>query len=125
MLKISGFSLIEVLVSLFLLSLIVLGFAATEIHALHTQRAAYNFNIAINQLQEMIECLRVLHGKKEITSLVASWNQQNQQVLPQGWGAVEGNDSVYIITIYWGKRVENCLHNTLGVSGCIKEEINI
>lgn len=119
--KILGFSLIEVLVSLFLLGLIVLGFAATEVHALHTQRAAYNFNVAIIELQGMIERVRVMRGRADLTSLLASWNQQNQEVLLQGWGTIEGNE----ITIYWGKRVGNCAHTTLGVSGCIREEIAV
>src|SRR5579862_5833322 len=97
-----GFSLIEVLISLFLLALILLGFDAMEIFALRNTRSAFYFNVATNQLQNMAERLRALTIHDDISQQERSWNLENQQVLPEGWGKVSGHYPTYTLTIFWG-----------------------
>lgn len=118
-------SLIEVLISLLLLSLILLGFDAMEIFALRENRAAYYFSVATNQLNSMIERLSALNSRDGLDQQVVIWNQQNQDVLPSGIGVVAGSYPRYTITIYWGEAQRACEKMRLGESGCLREEISI
>ena len=94
----SGFSLIEVLVSLLLLSFILLSFDAAEIVAFRKSRDAYYFSIAVNQLNAMKERLRVFKNHSGLEQQIELWNLQNQEVLPQGKGIVTEQQ----IKINWG-----------------------
>ncbi len=123
--KLFGFSLIEVLISLLLLSLILLGFDAMEIFALRENRAAYYFSVATNQLNTMLECLRALNSRDGLAQQIAIWNQQNQDVLPNGIGVVVGSYPMYTVTIYWGEIQHSCEKMRLGESGCLNEEVSL
>lgn len=98
----NGFSLIEVLISLLILSLILLGFDAMEIDALRENRNAYYFSVAENQLNSIAQ--RIQAHPQDITKQLMIWNQQNQQILPQGKGNVSGLFPNYIVTIFWGEK---------------------
>jgi hypothetical protein len=121
--RLAGFSLIEVLISLLLLSFILLGFDATEIYSARMIRATYYFNVASHQLNNITERLHMLENDMDIDENVAAWNAENQIVLPQGIGEVAGYYPNYIITIYWGKKTSSCEQNQQGNSGCIKSHI--
>ncbi len=114
-LRSTGFSLIEVLISLFLLSCLLLGLEATEIFSLRVNRSAYFFSVAENQLNSMAERLRVLDSNQDLAKQITIWNQQNQEVLPQGRGVMTGNT----LTIYWGGE-SSCPQNKFGQAGCLK-----
>jgi len=94
----SGFSLIEVLVSLLLLSFILLSFDSAEIAAFQKTRDAYYFSIAINQLNSMKERFRVFKNHSELEQEIKLWNLQNQEILPKGKGTVTAQQ----IKINWG-----------------------
>jgi Tfp pilus assembly protein PilV len=117
-----GFSLIEVLISLLLLSFILLGFDATEMYSVRAIRAAYYFDVATNQLNNMYERLRMLGADDDVSSQIIMWNKENQIVLPQGRGQVLGHFPDYTIIVYWGN-IPMCTHNQLGNSGCINQHL--
>lgn len=117
----SGFSLIEVLTSLLLLSFILLGFDATEIYSIRESRAAYYFDVANNQINNMSERLRMLKQDSDISSQVGIWNTENKTILPQGRGQVLRHFRDDTIIVYWGNIKEFCAHNQLGQSGCISQ----
>jgi prepilin-type N-terminal cleavage/methylation domain-containing protein len=100
---VAGFSLIEVLVSLLLLSIILLNFDAIEIYALHSLQDTYYFNVAAGQLNNMAERLRALGKYQGVDQQIEIWNNQNQQLLPKSKGIIEGKYPVYHLTLYWGE----------------------
>jgi Tfp pilus assembly protein PilV len=120
-----GFSLIEVLVSLLLLSFILLGFEAAEIYSLRAIRAAEYFNSATIQINNMSERLQIVAEQGSLLTQVAAWNSENNQVLPQGRGEVEGVYPMYRISIFWGDVSGHCEQNQLGNSGCISRKISM
>lgn len=123
--RLAGFSLIEVLVSLLLVSFILLGFEAAEVYSLRVIRAANYFNLANNQLANMVERLRVLGDSSSLLQETAAWNIQNNNLLPHGFGEITGHYPVYNITLYWGDIKPSCQQNSLGNSGCITQTITV
>ncbi len=120
----TGFSLIEVLISLMLLSLMLFGMDAMELMAVRDNRATYFFNVASNQAQDMAERLRVFAFAEDFRHSVAEWNQENQEVLPQGRGIITGAYPAYQITIFWGdEKPAQCQTIQLGPSGCLTEKV--
>src|SRR5690242_4208553 len=97
--KVSGFTFIEVIVSLLLLSLILLGFNAMQLQALRETQSAYDYSVAALQLNAMTERLRALDKWAGLQEQINIWNLQNKQVLPQGKGEVMG----HTIKITWGR----------------------
>lgn len=120
-----GFTLIEVLISLILLSLLLLGFNAMEMDALRSARAAYYFDLATQQLIAMTECLRVLGANQNLNEQITLWNLQNQDVLPAGRGTVSGSYPSYVIAVYWGKFSQECKQVKLGQSGCVQQRLQL
>lgn len=121
----AGFTLIEVLVSLLLLALMLLGFEAMQIYSLRETRAAFYFAVATNQLTAMVERLRALKEYEGLDKQISIWNSQNQEILPQGLGVVSGIYPSYTITIYWGKQQDECKQMQLGRVGCLSKKINL
>ncbi len=121
----SGFSLIEVLVSLLLLSLMLLGFDAMEIYALKQSRVAFYYSAAEQQLNNMRERLLSMSAQHDVETQLAAWNEENKTVLPQGFGSVQGEFPHYITTIFWGKMPHRCGEIKVGESGCLKEKVQL
>jgi prepilin-type N-terminal cleavage/methylation domain-containing protein len=120
-----GVSLIEVLISLFIFSLLLLGAAGMQFSALHQTESAYYFNIALEQLHSMTEHLHVTKGE-QIDTLQQSWNEQIQHQLPNGAGLIEGNFPHFSLTVHWGESSAHpCDRTTIGLSGCVKQAVNI
>ncbi len=111
MLKNTGFTLIEVVISLLLFSLVLLGFNAMQWQAVRETQSAYHFTVAASQLHAMTERLRALDKWSGLEQQIQKWNLQNQQVLPQGKGEVSGHYPAYTIKITWGK--SECLTQSL------------
>ncbi len=120
-----GFTLIEVLISLVLLSFILLGFDAMEVYSLRSARAAYYFHVAAHQLMSISERLRAMGQHFYIGEQVDIWNAQNKQLLPKGEGTVTGSYPNYEITIYWGDMPHVCQEIQLGQSGCVQKSMTL
>jgi prepilin-type N-terminal cleavage/methylation domain-containing protein len=121
----TGFSLIELLISLFLLSFILLGLDAIELYSMRKTRDSLMVNSAINQLNNMTEWLRVNGKNKNSHEQIATWNLQNAMLLPSGQGSVEGSYPTFSVSIFWGEYDNHtpCKKNQLGVTNCLREEI--
>lgn len=120
-----GFTLIEVLIGLILLSLIVLGFETMEIDSLRSTRAAYYFYLATQQLISMAERLHTLGKNQGLNEQIAIWNLQNKELLPAGRGTVSGSYPSYIIAVYWGRTQPECKQIKLGQSGCMQQRLQL
>jgi hypothetical protein len=97
-----GLTLLEVLVSLVLLMLMLLGFDAMQLSALRSAKSAYYLSVATQQVDVIVQRLSVL---KELFNgdAIAEWNIENQTVLPNGLGRVDGQFPNYRISINWGR----------------------
>ncbi|OGT37500.1 MAG: hypothetical protein A3F11_02465 [Gammaproteobacteria bacterium RIFCSPHIGHO2_12_FULL_37_14] len=116
----SGFSLIEILISFFILSLVLLGLDAVTITALREAKTAYFFSVATQQLNNLVERLTLIKNDK-VTDVLANWNVENQQALPHGRGTIITHYPIYQLNIFWGDNKSMiCNKNTIGNSGCLK-----
>lgn len=111
-----GFSLIEVLITLFILSFGMLGLAATQTQALRAQRNADAQSQAVQRVGAMLERLRIdRHGAlagtydqpcsddpgSAVSAQVRAWLAGLVNALPQAKGCIEvvGNDDVAMATV--------------------------
>lgn len=120
--RLAGFSFMEILVSLFLFSLILYSFDRLEIYALRQHQQAYFFNIATLQYLNMVERLRALQSSAGLSEQVVEWNRQNHLILPQGQGSVRGYFPTFTVSLYWGKPTAECNRPT---STCLEEKITV
>lgn len=98
---VKGFSLIEVLVALCVLSVGLFGIASLQSVALRRNYDAYLHSIAVTQLASMFDRLQVSTPEKELSI----WNRVNAKLLPQGKG--EYSPSSHLISIRWFSRSSN------------------
>ena len=93
-----GFSLLEILVALFILSFCLLGIAGLQNAALRHTQDAYLRSAAVVQVADMAERTLVCPvSGDEITA----WNTANAQLLPQGKGTYKNLKSGNKITLSW------------------------
>lgn len=98
--KINGFSLLENLIALAILSFGMLSFSHAEYYALTHCAHALNYSMAIMQLRNYLENKSV-DKKDSIT-----WQRDITEVLPQGQGDLDGK-------IYWSpcKEINHACEN--------------
>lgn len=153
----SGFSLIEVLVSVVVLSVGLLGLAGLQTNVIKFNHSAYLRSIAIYQTENIIDRMRsnkkgveanayiVGIAKKEsniksncnpcsATEIaeqdILTWNQSNNQLLPNGQGTIQTNGDLYIVTIMWdndrnGVTGTNCSGNSSVDLTCLQMDMDI
>lgn len=115
-----GIILIEVIISLLLISLWLLGLGAANFAALRETKSIYYYSVAQSQLQNIRQRLHTFK-QSDVAIQVAIWNEQNQQMLPQGVGMIKGTYPHYIAVIGWGGLTpESCRATKVGVMGCLR-----
>ncbi|MDX1900840.1 MAG: prepilin-type N-terminal cleavage/methylation domain-containing protein [Gammaproteobacteria bacterium] len=119
----SGFTFLEILVSLFLLSIALFGLDVIHLRTLRDTQSAWYFSLATLQLNNLSEQLHAMHSESELAAIIQEWNMQNQNVLPKGRGSVVKNSATYQVTIAWGNDSAPCTHNHIDISGCLREDI--
>lgn len=105
-----GLSLIEVLISLFILSLMLLGIDAMQLQTLNQSVSTYYFSVANQQVNNAMVNI-IFAGQQENFS---AWQEENKLVLPNGRGEINGQK----ITVYWGDEPK-CAGTIIGKSGCV------
>jgi len=119
----TGLTLLEVMISLCILSIAMLGFDVLQIAAMRQAKALFYGTIARQQVK-MIEELLMSAGENNSTDYIELWKKQNTEVLPRGRGQITGAYPQYGISIFWGGLSEGqCLQSTIGVQGCLREKI--
>lgn len=120
-----GFSLIEILISLFIISMMLLGFDAVQLTSLREMKSAYYFSVATQQLTVMAEQLHA-YQEGNLDKPLRSWNKQNKDVLPQGRGTITGIYPTFLLAIFWGNMPsEICYKDKIGQSGCLHMLITV
>lgn len=100
-----GFSLLEILIALAILSVCLLGIVGLENAAFKRTYAAYLRSIAVIQINNMVE--RVRAGAAPECS---NWNAENKLLLPHG----NGKCSATKIAVCWRyTRDEECIESKL------------
>lgn len=121
----NGFSLIEVLISLLLISLILFGFEAGQLYAMRETQLMRLLSTAMNQMNNAEERLIALKKASGLQEQIMAWNAENERNLPSGFGTVSGMWPRYRVTVYWGNKSHHCANNTAGISGCITKNIQL
>lgn len=123
-----GFTLMEVLVSVFVLAVGLLGLAALQANVVKYNHSAELRSLAVLQAEAMIDRMRVnqtgvaggvynnLSGipssPPDCTSSTCTmsqiatrdlydWNAENARLLPAGQGTTVGNGSLFTVTVRW------------------------
>jgi prepilin-type N-terminal cleavage/methylation domain-containing protein len=113
----NGFTLLEVLISLFILSYALLGFDLLELKSLKKSREIYFYGIAITQVQAISNLLQELNSNAGFSLQTTLWNQENKQVLPQGAGVVTGSYPDYQVSLSWAVGE--------GHTACLEEKVHV
>lgn len=96
-----GFTFIEILISLLILSLGILSYAGLQLKALRYSQETYFKNLALNQAHNISEQWLNTSCKQKFSPLITTWNQQNQLLLPQGNGSIEASDNWSRLELRW------------------------
>lgn len=149
-----GFSLIEVLVSVVILAVGLLGVAAMQLSMIRYNHSAQMRSTATAQANNMLDRMRAnysgvnaghynnlsgIPADPNCTTCTASqiaqrdayqWNTKNALLLPSGQGTVVNNGNRYIVTVRWDH--ERTGATGLGCSGdedvdltCLRMEVEL
>lgn len=117
--RVLGVTLIEVLVSLIILSIMLLGVDAMQLSGLREAKIALYYAEATQQLRLIQEKLSISQ-EANAQEAIAAWNVQNAEVLPQGRGTVKQG----VVNVFWGEAATSCPVNHIGLSGCVTSAFN-
>ncbi|HTM63224.1 MAG TPA: prepilin-type N-terminal cleavage/methylation domain-containing protein [Gammaproteobacteria bacterium] len=113
-----GFTLLEVLFTLFIFSLFLTGITASQSQILRQVRGEYYYQQALLQAFNMRNYSLANHGN--ITGYVVRWRENIKNVLPDGEGIVRQESLGDHIVVKWGKaEALSCQHSKAGISGCV------
>ena len=149
-----GFSLLEVLISVAILAIGLLGIAALQVKAIEYNHGAQLRSIAVAQIDSMIDRMRANYAgvkagsynnisgtpaKPLCTACTSSeiairdthqWNTSNAILLPSGQGTVVSNGSLYTVILRWDNNRSGA--TGLGCSGnpqvdltCLSMEVRL
>lgn len=99
----AGFSLLEVLIAVVILSIGLLGFAQAEVIALRHNQAAYLQSLAEIQNANLAESLRACGVSNDdcITQQISNSQAENAILLPAAHSSVNINGQDYFLFIQW------------------------
>lgn len=97
-----GFTFLEVLVSLALISIVSLNLVLLSFSTIHYNSHNYYFNVAQQQLTNMAERLDMIGSNVDLTEeQLTIWNQENYSSLPCGIGILTGHFPEYKLKVCW------------------------
>ena len=115
----TGFTLLEILISLFIFSLALLGLDAMQLTTLRQAKTTYYLSVTSVQLNAMAERLAATKGQQLLESQ-QHWNEHNKEVLPNGRGTIRGEYPHVNLSLFWGAaREDACVKDKLGQAGCL------
>lgn len=112
-----GFSLLEVLIALAILSIGLFGFVEAQLIALQQDQAAYLQSVALAQLRNMAELIHACgaDGKNAAVCLnqeINRWQKENKRLFPQADSKVVAKGSSYQLTIQWQTPIRSAKEST-------------
>lgn len=112
----SGVHLIEVLISLFLLSIALFGVDAMLIHTTKEVTVLYHVHVAMQQLMHMQE--RIV-TERNVDLYLPAWNQQNKTVLPKGLGNYQIQNKFAKLNLHWNQRMDGICTENSAIIHCL------
>lgn len=116
-----GFTLLEIVVSIFLMSIAILVIQASVYTAVQNTRGQYYFQYAVSMAESMCNYLEAHNG--DASSYLPIWQNDVACALPSATSRVSVRSSSAIITLAWGKET-SCQKNKPGASGCVRMQSN-
>ena len=96
-----GLTLLEVMISLLLLSIILCGMDGLAISSLRQTRHSYLLQVALNEGQSMRDYLLACTAQTDIESAQQRWQQQIAALLPGGKEFIVGHYPYFSIMLAW------------------------
>ena len=97
-----GFSLLELLIALIILSIGLLAFAKAQVTALRDNQAAHFYSIANTQALSIAERLRACEKQSTcIAQAKSEWQNENKLLLPAATSTVNDCTAICEINIAW------------------------
>lgn len=121
--NVNGFSLLEIMISLFLLSIVLLGVDAAEVLLMRESRGIYYFNQASVMAANMSEYLVAHNG--DASGYEHKWQLKIAEILPISAGYVSGVKSSYVVKVWWGGESRDCRQSKQGVKGCVVLKVKV
>lgn len=112
-----GFTLLEVVVSLSLITILLLGLDAAEADVLKQTRVSANTDKA-HSLISAFTAYQFAHRVDGIESLPQRWEGLVESSLPQGNAVLGANALSPLVVAYGGASASQCGRATFGTSGC-------
>lgn len=100
---IQGMTLLEVMVSLFILSVGFAGFYAMQFTALSETRNAFYLAVAVNQMRGFENIFVTRDDFRGIA--FEEWVQQNKTLLPNAISEISESNDSSIVSLCWGNHV--------------------
>ena len=112
-----GFTLLEALLALFILSFGLLGIAGMQLAGLEQSQDSYFESVAAVQLFSLQERLRVNKSQEAKNQELEYWNMSNARLLPRGKGNYQCQQKFCTLRIFWQTKKEYFLSFvTYGIS---------
>ena len=107
--RLSGFSLIEVMVTLLVLSIGLLGVAALQVAALQYSNTSLHRSIAVIQANDLVERMWTnicqITDNAQRATIVTDWNTAHSNSIPGRSGALDASAApVYEIEVAWSEQ---------------------
>ncbi len=118
-----GFTLLEVLFCLFLVSFALLGIFSVEAGFLRKSRGDIYFQRAVMFSENLAVYLRSHQG--DVTPYLSEWREQIKETMPNGNGSFSVVNHRAVVNITWGMFNSICKNNQSGMSGCVSLELEI
>jgi prepilin-type N-terminal cleavage/methylation domain-containing protein len=93
-----GFSLLEVMISLFILSFALFAYVELQQAAVRCNHSAYRYSLANQLLQNITEELR---SSPDAAEEIKTWQHTVASALPKGEGKVIYTHAFYHLSIQW------------------------
>lgn len=118
--SISGFSLIETMVSMLLITLTFIGINAAHLVAIKEAKSVYYYSVALMQAK-MLSAVLVKTSIESDVMLEERHMRQISKILPHGRLVLKRDSStISAINIFWGdNRASVCEQDTIAPSGCL------
>lgn len=111
--KNNGFSLIEVLIAMTLISVSLLGLLTMAVKFMRLHQESYYTALAQQQVDNLFEMLRDKVSSQD--NSMSAWNDANEKLLPNGQGKLEHNNQNDTVILTWASRMKQGSDNQLCV----------
>ena len=123
-LKKRGFTLFEVLVSMTLLAILLLGLDVMEVYSLQRSLDTHYRQLALRQLRNAENRLGMIGAEGDFNEQSYQWKLENEAVLPQAKGLISGSYPSYTLSLCWATRTITSTEEQKGKhQECLTEQL--